>query len=295
MVRSLAFSLLMLLGVACAESSPLDPVGPITPTPLPRLDNSVWYAHAANGVAMPAPVRSAANGLVMEEDYVDSLRFHIFADGSWAKSAWHNRFRDGLPSYWAAHHESGRWEIREDGYAFANAEGKELFVLPAPPGAEISLPLSYLANEAPRTFTLRPQAAPGTFHGRWRASTLNGAALPAVYSSELNEEYPEGSLSWSIVIDSANVFLYPNGHYGHRIYYSEYHGEAGQQPTRLFRRFVAIDYGSFSRDGTQLSLSSGWLSGLLKFGSVAENGAGALALNHGLTHGDPPAAFTYLR
>jgi len=289
MVRSLLFVLLL---TACADAAPTGPDG----VALPPLNASVWYAHASQDAALPAKVREVNLGGVIEADYVDSLRLEIAANGTWTKAAWHHRFRDGTLHHWAAHHESGVWEVRDDRYVFTNSDGEEAFVLSAAPTNGVELALRYTGATPAQAFTLRSSVTPPSFHGRWRAATLEGVALPAVLYHNLHEPTPGGGASsWALVVDSAVVILLANGRYLQHIYFSEFHGEAGEQPSELFHRFYAGDRGFWVRGDNQLQLESDWLEGHAMLGAVASTGAGGLTLRHGITHGDEPALFLYHR
>lgn len=136
----------------------------------------------------------------------------------------------------------------------------------------------------------RPPASPV---GAWRATALRGVSLPAaIYVFDPDETYGYPA-SVHMVVDSATLELQADGRYLHRIWITEWEGNLGGPPHTVRWPWQLGDHGGWTRDGDSVHLDSWYLENLAMDGDLV---AGAvLELRHGLTHGDPPAPFTYRR
>ncbi|HSG48667.1 MAG TPA: hypothetical protein VLA43_12680 [Longimicrobiales bacterium] len=129
--------------------------------------------------------------------------------------------------------------------------------------------------------------------GTWVAQALRGAPLPAaIYVFDPDETYGYPA-SVHMVVDSAHLELQADGRYLHRIWVTEWEGDVGGPPHTVRYRWPLGDHGGWSRTDGSMRLESWYLQNLVMEG--AYGAPGVLELRHGLTHGDPPAPFTYRR
>ncbi len=288
--RSVPLAVALLLA-ACADEAPL------TPTPgIPPLQSAVWHVHRSDGQALPALLghRLLPDGN-LEQDFLDSARVEIRADGTWEQRGWYQRFRSEMPTSWHTSFDYGTWRVTETGYELRRATGDLLATLTGPVGAELTLNLRYANQAGVAVSVLRPQRPAPTIHGRWRATALRDQPLPAAYIVDPEFESENGLVSRHIVIDSAVVFLLPNDRYLQRIFYAQWEGPANGAPQTRMADFEESDFGSWTLNGVSISLLSGWLQNKTILGEAAADRAGPLRLNHGITHGDEPAPFRYVR
>jgi hypothetical protein len=139
---------------------------------------------------------------------------------------------------------------------------------------------------------LRQEPPPPTPVGNWTANALANERLPA--RMFLWDPFVEDGreISVHLVVDSARLALQANGRYTHRIWTSEWEGEVGGPPLRLRVRGTLTDLGGWVRTGVHLRLDSWWLQ---NHSLTGEFGADVLHMQHGLTHGEPPFPFRYVR
>jgi hypothetical protein len=97
------------------------------------------------------------------------------------------------------------------------------------------------------------------------------------------------------IVDSATFTVQSDGRYTHRIEYTEWEGDADGRPHRVRTRYVHSDFGQWTQSGTVISTVSGWLQNHIMTGDLGAADSGALLMQHGLTHGDPPASVRYVR
>lgn len=289
-IRTIALVMLSFV-VACDDASPVAPI-----QNLPPLQTAIWHVHVSDGQAMPALLgQRTIAGNVLEQDFLDSSRVEIDRDGSWEHKAWYQQFRGGEHYAWVSTLDWGTWTATPTGYEFRRNTGESLYTLTGSVGDSMRLNLVYPNQDGAAVSLLRRTLPPATIHGQWRATALGGQPLPAAYWVEPEFETDGGIVSRHVVIDSASVFLYANDRYLHRIFYSEWEGPAnGERQTKL-QSFMATDFGSWTKSGLTMTLSSAWLQNHVMTGEAAANIVGPLRLNHGISHGDEPAAFRYVR
>lgn len=290
---SRAFRFLPLLALAVAACD--DATAPAAPEPLPALQDQVWHVHVSDGQPVPALLgHRLLPGSVLEQDFLDSSRFEIAADGAWEHKGWYQRFRDTQYHSSVATLDWGTWTATATGYEFRRNTGELLYAVTGPIGTELQLHLRYPNQEGLAVSTLRRTPAPLAVTGRWRATALRDVPLPATYLVDV-VDFGAGLVSRYLVIDSALVWLYPNNQYLQRVYYTEWEGEPDGGPERILFRNDEVDFGSWNRTGVQLQLNSGWLQNKTMLGEVPAEPVVALQLFHGIGHGDAPAAFRYQR
>ncbi|MBA3853222.1 MAG: hypothetical protein C0503_02345 [Gemmatimonas sp.] len=278
------------IAAACAETT-----APIDPQPLPALEDQVWHVNVSDGQPLPALLgHRLAPGGILEQDFLDSARFEIRADGSWEQLGWYQRYRSGQHYMWASTLNWGTWTATPTAYEFRRNTGELLYTVAGPIGSELQMNLRYGGQSGVAVSQLRRTRPALDIYGRWRANALRDQPLPAAYIVE-NGDYGEGPVSRHIVIDSAVVWLYPTGQYLQRIFHSEWEGAVDGPAERKLRELVEADYGFWNRNGLQLSLLSNWLENKTMLGEASANAGGPLRLQHGITHGDEPAAFRYVR
>jgi hypothetical protein len=280
--------------MACAEDA-TDIVGP-GPGPLPPLASATWYVHTSDGQPLPALLgHRMLPGNVLEQDFLDSTKFEVNADGTWQKSAWYHRFRNGTLHSWRTAQDFGSWAVAGDQYEFRRHTGELLYAVPGPVGTELTLNLRYAEQAGVAVSVLRTTPPALTVVGRWRATALRGLPLPATLTVDPEIDAGNGIVSRHIVVDSARVLLYANNSYRHRIYYTEWEGPANGEKQTVVDDYSTDDVGSWSRDGVTMVLQSSWLQNHIIVGEVSAATIAPMVLNHGLSHGDPPAAFRYVR
>ncbi len=279
---------------ACAESSSVT-APPVTI--LPPLATATWYVHTSDGQPLPALLgHRTLPGNVLEQDFLDSTKFEVNANGTWVKNAWYQRFQAGMPHSWRTAQDFGTWAIAGGAYEFRRHNGELLYTVNGPIGEQLNLNLRYTEQAGVAVSVLRSTPPALTVVGRWQANALRGMPLPATLTSDAEIDRGDGTIvSLHIVVDSARVLLYANNSYRHRIYYSQWEGPPhGERQTKM-DSYATDDYGTWSRDGVVMTLHSAWLQNHLIFGEVSAATIAPMVLNHGLSHGDPPAAFRYVR
>jgi hypothetical protein len=139
-----------------------------------------------------------------------------------------------------------------------------------------------------------PPPAPGVAVGEWRAAAVRDAPLPGtIYAFDDDDDEGQRVVTLFIV-DSATFTAQSDGRYMHRIEYSVWEGDADGRPHRLLTRYQYNDFGQWTRSGTVVSTVSGWVQNHIMTGDLGAD-SGALRMQHGLTPGDPPASFRYVR
>lgn len=288
--RSFVITSAVLLA-ACSEDAP------VAPTPgLPPLQTAVWHVHSSDGQAMPALLghRILPEG-ILEQDFLDSARVEINADGTWEHKGWYQRFRSDMHESWHASFDYGTWRVTATGYELRRSTGDVLGTITGTVDAALSLNLRYANNAGVAVSVLKKERPAATIHGRWRATALRDQPLPAAYIVEPEFESENGIVSRHVVIDSAVVFLYANNRYLQRIFYTQWEGPANGPRQTPMADFQESDFGTWTLNGVSMSLLSGWLQNKTILGEAAADRVGPLRLNHGITHGDEPAPFRYTR
>lgn len=283
---------LMLVAAACDDAT-----APAAPEPLPALQDQVWHVHVSDGQPVPALLgHRMLPGNILEQDFLDSARIEIDADGTWEHKGWYQRFRSMTYQSSIATLDWGTWTATPTGYEFRRNTGELLYTVNGPIGNELQLNLRYPNQEGLAVSTLRRTPAPLSVAGRWRAISLDGVPLPATYTSDPEIDAGAGVVSRHILIDSAVVILRPNNRYEQLVYYSEWEGPANGAPQSRVYAEIATDFGTWDRTGTGgLFLSSGWLQNKTMAGEPLDAANTSLRLSHGITHSDPPVAFRYAR
>lgn len=156
-----------------------------------------------------------------------------------------------------------------------------------------SLAASACGTQSPTAPVPRPGLPPVTAVGEWRATAVRDIPLPAA-AYVFDEEVDGQRMSIHLIVEEATLTLDANGRYVHHIRYSEWDGPPGGPPrTRRFQ-FAHNDFGEWSRSDVALRTLSGWLQNHAMSGELATSGD-VLRLQHGLSHGDPPVSFRYVR
>lgn len=291
LVRVVLIPALFVTASACSDAP-----APAAPAPLPPLADQVWHVHVSDGQPLPALLgHRQVNGL-LEQDFLDSSRLELYADGRWEQRAWYQRYRGATFTEARTALDAGRWVATTSSYELRAPDGALRYTLGATLGAELTLNLQYAQQSGVAVSTLRRTPAPLTMVGRWRAATLNGRALPAVYTADSSIDAGAGLVSRHILIDSALVTLQANNRYTQEVYYSEWEGPVNGPPQVRVYRENAVDFGIWNRTAFGgLLLESGWLQNKRITGEAREQDALPLRLLHGITHGDPPVEFVYRR
>jgi hypothetical protein len=139
-----------------------------------------------------------------------------------------------------------------------------------------------------------PPLAPDVAVGEWRAAAVRDAPLPStIYTFEEDDDEGQRVITLFIV-DFATFTVQSDGRYTHRIEYTEWEGDADGRPRRVRTRWVHNDFGQWTQSGTTISTVSGWLQNHTMTGDLGVDSE-ALRMQHGLTPGDPPASFRYVR
>lgn len=269
---------------------------PAAPEPLPALQDQVWHVHVSDGQPVPALLGHRLlpdNNL--EQDFLDSARFEISADGSWQHLGWYQRFRSSSYYSSVATLDWGTWVATPTGYEFRRNTGELLYTVAGAIGLELQLNLRYPGQEGVAVSTLRRSPPPLTVAGRWRASDLRDLPLPATLEVDPEFDLGDRIVSKHIVIDSATVVLYANGSYRQRIYHTQWEGPANGAMETKDGSWEYTDYGSWTREGIALRLESGLLQNHFILGEASAEPVGPLRLEHGIGHGDTPAPFRYQR
>lgn len=270
---------------ACGEAT-----SPAVIEPLPGLSDQRWDVHTVNDVPLPAPLNALPT-----PQYLDSMRIDISASGQWTQTAWVQQFAGETFTGTQVTRERGRWRAFVNGYEFLDSTNTTRFVMPAPLTSEWPLSLRLGTPRGDTRVVLRRTPAPRTVTGRWRASTLNGVALPAVYRTGALSGANTESVVREIVVDSSFVVLHPNARYTQEVYYSEWEVPANGGARRALYQELAVDFGQWSGAGPEgLQLQSRWVP-IRRITGVGANDGAALRLLHGIYGGDEPAAFEYRR
>lgn len=280
---------------ACEADSPIAPV-PV-PQPLPALQSAVWHVNVSDGQSLPALLgHRTVTGGALEQDFLDSAQFIVNANGSWEHRGWYQRFRSGQHYSVIATFDGGTWTATTEAYEFRRSTGELIYLLPSgPSNGQWQLNLRYPNQAGLAVSVLRPSRPALSLAGRWRAAVMNDQPLPATYTSDPEIDAGAGLVSRHIRIDSAFVLLYANRSYRQLVFYSEWEGEVNGPPLRRVYGEVSTDFGSWSGDAAALMLESGYLQNKRIQGDAALGAAMPLRLNHGITHGDPPATLRYVR
>jgi hypothetical protein len=279
---------LLLGGGACGT----DTRSPVGPEPLPPLEPASWHVHQVGGQLLPALVAERTVGPSLERTYLDSARFIITDDGRWEQRVHLVRFLGSVPHGSALQQDAGTWAVTDSGYLFTSDAHGAGSVVAAVPVDSLALTLRIEGTTGTVTAVLRRQPPPPTPAGDWTAAALADVPLPARIF--LWDPFVEDGreISVHLIVDSARLALHANGRYDHRIWTSEWEGDAGGPPLRLRLRSMLGDFGGWTRNGIQLQLESWWLQNHSLSGEFAND---ALHMQHGLTHGEPPFPFRYVR
>jgi hypothetical protein len=143
-----------------------------------------------------------------------------------------------------------------------------------------------------------PQApiAPRGHLGTWRATTLNGVALPALFRTGVVGDSSASASAQFVFVDSANVLLRADGQYTQTVYYTEWAGALGTGPTHALYSDVAVDAGHWEYTSTgALLLRSIYLVGRRINGTIIGDAPHTLRLQHGITVGPVEGTFEYRR
>src|SRR5687768_4968420 len=288
--RTLASLLIGLIAISACGDGSTDP----RPIPLPPLAAASWHLHAADGDPLPALVVDKIVAGAVEQTWIDSARLVVVAQGRWERRAYLQRFRNGDFLSWVLSVDAGSWAVTDTGYLFSSDGGDSEFVLREVPHETITLSLEVDVLPDPITTTLRLTPPPPTPTGFWKAEAVHGLALPAaIYVFDPYEENGR-EMSIHLVVDSVSLALHPTGRYRHRIWYTEWEGNTGGTWHTVRSRWTLADFGAWTRNGEALQLDSEWLQNHRMTGTFSPVDR-SLAMQHGLTHGDPPATFRYRR
>lgn len=291
MLRHLLLLSLIVLTSACQDQD--SPSSPGTPPPLA---DEVWHVHSSDGQILPALLgHRLVNGSILEQDFLDSARVVVDDDGTWEHAAWYQRFHDGQYVLSASTLDWGTWTATATSYEFRRNTGELLYTVPGALPTDWRLNLRYPGQEGLAVSTLRRTPPPPSVAGRWRASTLNAQPLPAAYIVDPSVDFGTGPVSRHIVIDSAFVWLQANGSYRQQVFHTEWEGPAHGAPQVRVHSAVEADFGSWSTGGPEVVLESGWLQNKVIRGNSSGLLTGSIRLDHGISHGDPPAPFMYGR
>lgn len=287
-LRFLAPALLSVAVAACGT----DAVSPVA-EPLPPLAAATCYAHSAEGQPLPALVAHRLEGGVLVQDFLDSAQLQVTANGRWERRLRMSRYRDQVYASAVPSQEVGTWTATDTAYVFvAEPSGRRFALSSLTPGQVVPVPLR-AASEGYIEATLRSVQPEPSIVGTYRVTEVRGQPAPApIY---VFHDYPEDGRLKSIflIVDSARVQLAGNGRYTHRIHVTEWEGPNGGAPERVRFRFVIGDFGAWTREGTLLRFTSGWIQNFTFSGTTYD--AQRMELLHGLSHGDPPVPVRYAR
>lgn len=137
-----------------------------------------------------------------------------------------------------------------------------------------------------------PVTAP-VLTGQWRALHVGGVALPATVARFTDDPAVPGVTE--LRLDDAITTLSDDGRYTRVTLYSEWNSVTPGDPSswRVRFRYRDTDFGTYTRSGTSVLLTSGWIQNLVVRGNLADGGA--LRLQHGLTPGDDLLDIRYQR
>lgn len=135
------------------------------------------------------------------------------------------------------------------------------------------------------------QPPPEGVAAKWEATHVRGAALPDVLY-RFDPDVVDGEIvSVHIILDSARLVIHDDGRYEHRIWASHWVGEPGGPPQERTLRFHHGDHGFWSDEDGALRFESNYLQNHRMTGALGASGA--LEMQHGFTHGDPPVSIRY--
>jgi hypothetical protein len=127
----------------------------------------------------------------------------------------------------------------------------------------------------------------------WHATHVHGLPLPDVlYLFDPDTLYGE-PVSVHLIADSARLMIQPTGVYEHRVWVSHWVGAVGGPPLVRTAGFQHGDHGAWERTGAALSFESNYLQNHRMTGLIGADGV--LRMQHGFSHGDPPAEVRYAR
>lgn len=284
------------LAVGMALVACNDRTSPAAPVPLPALADQQWQVHSLDGAPVPALIDTRLERGQVVQQYLDSSRLAISADGRWEQTVWVQEFAGETYTGSRATMEQGRWQATATAYAFFDHRGVLRFALPDTVRGEWQVVARLPEQHVVRRVALRRELPPRTVVGSWRAATMNGEPLPAVFRAREVLGSEGQSVTRQILIDSAFVVLYPNARYTQTLHFSEWEVTANGGARRAVNQDVAVDFGAWSgRAGETLQLDSRWVPTKRITGLSADSGMSALRLFHGIFGGDVSAAFEYRR
>ena len=288
-MKHAVFGLTLGLLLACAPERTAAP----EPVTLPPLTTATWRVHRADGQTLPALVGHEVTKGVLVQTFLDSAQVSIDSTGRWEQRVWLQRYRDGAFDARFAEQDAGTWTIDGAEYRFTSDVNGVRFSFGALSTDSLRLSLRSSAVNGVMLATLRQSAAPAAPVGTWRADAVADAPMPsAIYV--FDPFVLEGdTVSVHFIVDSAWVTLHPTGRYVHAIRYSEWRGPKGGAPTHLRFRWQWNDFGTWTRNGTQVAFESGYFQNHRMAGEF--DGSGPLRVRHGLSHGDPPVGLRYVR
>jgi hypothetical protein len=277
-----------LLLAACAPDTPLAPV-----QNLPPLEARLWHVQRADGQQLPALIAHRLVDGSLEQTFLDSATIEITANGTWIRRFWMQRILVGERVASEASQMVGTWTATPEAYRFVEEPSGRVFEIPGIVGDTLTLVLSGIgANDLIVAQLGTTPPAPGPV-GTWAIEAVRDVPIPsAMY---VFDDYEENGVEMSthLVVDSAVIVLHPNGSYQHRIHFTEWEALRGGPPTRVRFLWVAMDFGSWTRVGTQLDFASGWLEGMRMAGQFGADGK--LRMQHGISHGDEWVPVRYAR
>jgi hypothetical protein len=281
--------LLVSLFAACGT----DAVAPAPPAERPPLVTATWHVHEAEGQTLPALVAHRLEAGTLVQDFLDSARVEVRAEGTWTRALWLSQYRDGAVAGTRAELEHGTWRAADSLYAFvAEPSGRVFTVAQLTPGREARVPLRGLRDGFIEGL-VRTEPPPAPLTGTYRATAVRGVSLPAPIQVFHDHEEDGRLLSIHLIVDSVRLVLQGNHRYAQVLHYTEWEGPNRGAPTRVRFRWRLADFGQWTRTGSAVRFESGWLQHH-RFAGLVEP-AGALALEHGLSHGDEPAPVRYTR
>ena len=263
------------------------------PSTLPPLATATWRVHLADGQALPALVSHELTNGALLQIFLDSAHVIVDSTGRWEQRVWLQRYRDGEFDGLVAEQDAGAWTVDGDAYRFTSDVNGARFTFGAIETDSLRVSMRANAVNGIMLATLRRSAAPVAPVGSWRANAVANAPMPAAIYVFDPAVLDGDTVSVHFIVDSAWITLHPTGRYVHAIRYSEWMGPKGGAPTH--RRFVWQwnDFGTWTREGLQVSFESAYYENHRMAGEFAP--IGPLRLQHGLSHGDPPVALRYVR
>ncbi len=292
MFRSTRLTASLLLAVLAAcdpASAPLTP--PLEPLP-PPLTPGVWHLVQADGQPLPAYVAHRLVGGQLEQVYVDSARIELDQQGRWTQSIFRRVLRDGQLQYREVWFDQGVSTPSAETYTFTSNGGSRVATVNNRTAGRLDViepmvvwPGSGLVAsryEPRRSVTVPPGDSSGTVvtMTAFRAVSANGAALPAVVL-EIDDEPAEGN-GTRFLLDSAWVSLSSDGTYRRTVAYSEWQSPnpaLGLGWTK-FGSTRRLDWGSFTRNDKNITLTSAYFQNFVVTGELRADGK--LLLQHGL-------------